>query len=318
MIAAGSAEASITIGSSLSAPPTHATCGTADGTTGSCTIRQFTLASPAAGGISASQNGVVVRWRIRISSSPFTTALTVTPRIFNGNTAVSSGTSTVVPLPGGTYTFGSRVPIAAGNYFGLDLAPTALGGVGNVVMVLQSSGLGASHFWTPRLNDGQTDPPLTLNDREYLYNADIEPDADGDRFGDESQDACPADSTTQVAPCPDRVVPVLTGAKLRGARGFSIVADEAGTLRVRLFRVYPGHRAADGSCSRRNPVGRRCKAYKQIRKLTKTVTAGRLSGAFTKRKLKPGTYQLRFTLTDAAGNTSDTVRLKIRIKPVTG
>ena len=41
---------------------------------------------------------------------------------------------------------------------------------------------------------GATAPPdLAESDVEYFVNADIEPDADCDRYGDETQDACPAD-----------------------------------------------------------------------------------------------------------------------------
>ncbi|MEX0992922.1 MAG: hypothetical protein WDZ37_02905 [Solirubrobacterales bacterium] len=52
---------------------------------------------------------------------------------------------------------------------------------------------------------GQFSPPLTdtssgaalagPNDLEFLVNADVEPDADGDGYGDETQDLCPGDSS---------------------------------------------------------------------------------------------------------------------------
>src|SRR5512133_1939975 len=47
--------------------------------------------------------------------------------------------------------------------------------------------------WEPPLADGATQAPIftPTNTGERTFNADIERDADGDGFGDETQDACP-------------------------------------------------------------------------------------------------------------------------------
>jgi uncharacterized repeat protein (TIGR01451 family) len=54
----------------------------------------------------------------------------------------------------------------------------------------------------PPLVDGAIVPPAPppRDNVEELYNADVEPDADGDGFGDETQDACAQDGTRQT-PC---------------------------------------------------------------------------------------------------------------------
>jgi hypothetical protein len=64
------------------------------------------------------------------------------------------------------------------------------------------------HDWTPPLADGAVAPPPTdvCVQLESVYNADVEPDADGDGFGDETQDLCAADPTRQTACVADLAV----------------------------------------------------------------------------------------------------------------
>ena len=50
---------------------------------------------------------------------------------------------------------------------------------------------------------------------ELPFGGVIEPDADGDGYGDETQDACPADASPHVAPCDADIAPMFP----RGARG---------------------------------------------------------------------------------------------------
>ena len=50
--------------------------------------------------------------------------------------------------------------------------------------------------------DGQAAVPVFfLATTSFAYNADVEPDADHDGFGDETQDKCPTDASTQDS-CP--------------------------------------------------------------------------------------------------------------------
>jgi hypothetical protein len=57
------------------------------------------------------------------------------------------------------------------------------------------------YLWLPALADGQTAPAFVISSG-VLINADVEPDADRDGFGDETQDRCPADASAQGLPCP--------------------------------------------------------------------------------------------------------------------
>jgi hypothetical protein len=81
----------------------------------------------------------------------------------------------------------------------------ALGGVSAAAAV---TGSAYSIFFSPTLADGGTPRAFSSvgPNLELLVNADIEADADADGYGDETQDACPTDATTQGS-CPDKVAP---------------------------------------------------------------------------------------------------------------
>jgi hypothetical protein len=57
----------------------------------------------------------------------------------------------------------------------------------------------ASSLFLPRLGDAETRAPIASgpDDFEALFQAVVEPDSDGDGFGDETQDQCPQLSETQ-------------------------------------------------------------------------------------------------------------------------
>lgn len=201
--ASGEASAATTIGSNLSVP---AGASAIDCTgTGGCTLTNATLApsSTAAGGLSAPSDGVVVRWRIRIGSS----SSAITPRILRptgGATFTGAGTgSAVTPAANQISTFETRLPIKAGDLFGIDQAGSSF----NRVAVAGSS---YARWASPLLADaGPARSPTSTGALELLINADIEADADGDGYGDETQDACPSDASTQGA-CPDKTAPETT------------------------------------------------------------------------------------------------------------
>jgi hypothetical protein len=145
-------------------------------------------------------DGVVVQWTARFSSSsPADVRLRVLhPDPANAGdyiVAASSGFATV--SADGVKTADVRVPIKAGDHFALDLPPTALS-IGYVT----TTG-GTAKFFSPEPADGGSFTPLAVGDtnKELLLNAVVEPDVDGDGYGDESQDACPTDPEAHVAPC---------------------------------------------------------------------------------------------------------------------
>ena len=54
--------------------------------------------------------------------------------------------------------------------------------------------------------------PSTYSNIQVRLAAEIEPDADGDGYGDLTQDACPAKGSKQVAPCEDATTTTTTPA----------------------------------------------------------------------------------------------------------
>jgi hypothetical protein len=53
--------------------------------------------------------------------------------------------------------------------------------------------------------------PQAFNGSTLLVTGVIEPDADGDLYGDESQDACPNEASLHVAPCHADIALTMTG-----------------------------------------------------------------------------------------------------------
>jgi hypothetical protein len=103
---------------------------------------------------------------------------------------------TETPATNAISTFDVRFPIQTGDALGIDCCD------GSAYFFTPSTGV-APWLWNPRLVDGEEPRPGLLfpSDYELLINADIEPDEDGDGFGDETQDQCPTDASTQ-GQCP--------------------------------------------------------------------------------------------------------------------
>src|SRR5688572_9250084 len=180
--AAPGADAATTVGANLASGPVASACPSA------CTVAIATLpaANQASGGITvADPGGVIVRWRVRIgdeSEPPGAEPEPVALRVLTGNTGGASGPVETLPTAAGTYTFNARLPVTSGQRPGIDL----LDPTGGVSILAGATGA-SSHFWVPPL---QSEDERTPIDQATFYpniNVDIEPDADGDVFGDESQ-----------------------------------------------------------------------------------------------------------------------------------
>jgi hypothetical protein len=97
-------------------------------------------------------------------------------------------------------TRGTRVPISAGQ---------TIGAHGYVCLTSPAGAGMTARFTGPEPPVGATQTFDTVDPGRMLLQATIEPDGDGDGFGDETQDQCPADPSLQEAPC-DRVAPNAT------------------------------------------------------------------------------------------------------------
>ena len=180
-------------------------------------------------------------------------------------------------------TFAVRVPVGAGDRLGLWI-PTgascyAVSGSPNDVMTY----LSGSH---PEPTDGTTyDTNATQPGTRLDVSATIEPDADGDGYGDDTQDLCPtrADKQNECVP-PETTLTVRK--KVRTAK-------RRATVTARFTSSEPGSTFA---CT----VDGKAKAC---------------SGGSLKLKLKVGKHLVTVTATDAAGNPDPSPAVaKIKVK----
>jgi hypothetical protein len=118
-------------------------------------------------------SGVLVRWSVRTG-----TAASVAPAVFRSGLLQSN--DAVTPTPSPLTTVDVRLAIRAGDQLGM-FRPT----MGTMPQAVRSGTL--------------------------LVSGVIEPDADHDGYGDESQDACPAEASLHVAPCHADVALTMTG-----------------------------------------------------------------------------------------------------------
>jgi hypothetical protein len=150
----------------------------------------------------APADGVLVRWRVRADAGIFT------PRIIRATgsgtdyQAIVSGPPTVAGGPSNgrpaVRSFPTRLPMRAGDVLGLGLAPNSQ------ISVATST---AQFLFLPDLVDGG--PAQSGGNASFLaipIDGDLEPDADGDHYGDVTQDACPTDALHQDA-CPEAPKP---------------------------------------------------------------------------------------------------------------
>ena len=146
-------------------------------------------------------DGVVVRWRVLSSNSNQFRIRILSPQSGSGLKVLSSSaveSVSVEPSPpiGKVTSFATRLSIPAGSYVGLasptkSLAPIAL----------SVSGASATEFHDAPDGTVISDPG-TARSWEVAYDADVEPDADHDGYGDVTQDSCPGSATVHEGQCP--------------------------------------------------------------------------------------------------------------------
>ena len=178
---AAAARAATTVGSDLSSTPTASVCAS------SCTA--FGVSSSSGDPVAVAPfSGVIVGWAVR-SASPTATLTLRTLRPVSGTSSYAPvRTGDPQSIPAGVSKYGARIPVSAGDIIGID----ASGGA----KLFAPSTTFASKVFNPPLPSNN--PSATWPD-ELLLNADIEHDADGDGYGDETQDLCPTDASRHTA-----------------------------------------------------------------------------------------------------------------------
>jgi hypothetical protein len=317
------APAAVTIGSNLAgtgADNLGAYCPSG----GVCTGTNLSLppGSTAANGLVSPINGVVVRWRVKSGSSGNPVTLRVL-RPAGGATFTGAGTSTPAATASGiSGFFPTRLPIRAGDSVGLNIANSALvwantAGANGLVW-------GSLNGYPAGLADGGTAAGAAQGNKELLVQAVVEPDVDGDGFGDETQDGCPADATRQAPPCatgpvnPDaNPAPVISNLRVSPARfrlgspaRIRFTLSETTRYRLAFDQARPGRRRGT-RCrlqTRLVRTGRRCTHYTRRGTIRATGSAGAkrrvFRGRIRGRALPLGRYRLTATGVDRQGKAA--------------
>ncbi|HEU4944845.1 MAG TPA: hypothetical protein VFT10_06745 [Solirubrobacterales bacterium] len=148
--------------------------------------------------LTAPSGGVITKWKSTLVPAPVSIPQTLKVlRQTGANTVLIVGESTG-SITGGTNTFDTRIPIQTGDRLGLFGSP----GFGNLICNAPGPENGYAGFEGGGAV-GQTVPfvsGLTAEARFPVF-AVLEPDADNDGFGDETQDLCPQLASVQTA-CP--------------------------------------------------------------------------------------------------------------------
>jgi hypothetical protein len=190
----GAANAATTFGSDLDLAPNLASCIQSPCTVANTTLPGAQLTSPI--------DGVVVRWRVRVSGQATLLMLyVIRPAAGGAYSFVDSSTPEAIPVTADqVLPFATRQPIAAGDLLGV----TVLGPGQPALSSNDQAGVTWVR-WTPALAAGETRVPQVFPPPsfEVLVNSDVEPDCDSDGLGDETQDA-------DISSCNPATNPVAT------------------------------------------------------------------------------------------------------------
>lgn len=268
-------------------------------------------------------DGVVLRWRFKDGDFGNTHRLKVFRPTGAPNQYTAVAESDPVDYAGNnTIARGNtRIGVRAGDLLGWS-------GTGGFKSVATAGAAGRTTGPDPGI--GTTGgAPVDGGGFEYLYNADVEPDADHDLWGDLSEDGC----TTNAARRDDCVAPAVGGPSLSNTR-FTIdskgaVIARGGAKKGTTISLTLGEAAATGFVVEKAQNGRRvgascrkqAKSNKRKRKCTRYVKvhvferalpvgatsiaySGRYKKAAKKKTLAAGNYRLVVTATDANGNST--------------
>ena len=272
-------------------------------------------------------DGVVVRWRVLSSNSGQFRVRVLSPQgsvlKVLSSSAVESVSVEPSPPIGKVTSFATRLPIPVGSYVGLasptkSLAPIAL----NVS--------GASETEFHDAPDGSViAEPGTAHSSEMAYDADVEPDADHDGYGDITQDSCPGTAAVHDGQCPviDVFPPPATTPKITGLevvpKKFRVKA-KGNSAKLKLTLSHEATVAfgieAKKTCGGKGKGKKaRCKpGFRSVQTITQKLPAGQdtipYSARLRGRALRPGSYRVTAVPT-AGGVTGKATRATFTVLP---
>jgi hypothetical protein len=154
----------------------------------------------------ATVSGVITEWQFQAAANPGSLALQVLDGDPNMNTSFTpvAESSTETASASQLNEFATRIPITAGQFVGLRVVTASHG-----CYYFVTPGTGFTDFSVspaPLPGGGPAMFGNAMGDAATNVSATIEPDADNDGYGDETQDGCPGKSTRQD----DCVKPTVT------------------------------------------------------------------------------------------------------------
>jgi hypothetical protein len=156
---------------------------------------------------SAGQGGVIVAWAYRTDGSNPSIRLTVWEDLGGGAGAntfrleARSALKTTSPNTTNPYTESPGIPINPGEKLGSYASSTPHSCISNGVSGDVIEGFFFGDQSDPTVGTSRTSSS-TLSGARVPISAAVEPDADGDLYGDETQDSCPSSAAVHVGPCP--------------------------------------------------------------------------------------------------------------------
>jgi hypothetical protein len=307
--------------------------------TGPSVWAQLSTSDPALSYRVPSGGGVITSWTVwtkadEPATAPYTLEL-LTPAA-GGDYVVSARDTQQITTAAGGIAVGSTVPTRIGAAGG-ELLGVWAGDNGSLAVPLTTSdddaaGLDSNQPTDPALQSTVHFISTPLTKRRLLLGAVLEPDADRDVYGDESQDACPGDATAHVAPCPvappnlnplhpptTNTTPDKTSPRL-SAGAHSARLSRSGAIAFRLTSTENATGTATGTISL--PKGAKVVRFKRAgvrltanRTVTIRLKLSKKDAARVRRALgRHSRLKARITLAahDGAGNAA-TKRLSLKL-----
>ncbi len=320
MLVVSPSHSAVTIGSNLTNPAGGGVCGFGSFIAADfrCTFVQTSQTlDVATGGLMVPSDGVMVRWRVKLGTlASDITRFAATPQVLRANTGGAKGDLVELPLDDpGVHQYDTRLPVKAGDSVGLqtDVTTDDVSG-GNSPITYCNSGAGTLNRYSGGIDEGEFVPIDPVANCELLLNGDIEPDADHDGFGDETQDQCPTNTAIQ-GPCPDTTPPTAT-ISLSNAQ--NLVAQKA--VIVSVSSNEAGAASASGTLE-----VRRAKTTYPLSATTVMLNANELTTLFVelpdetlkaakkgRRRHKKVAATVTVQVRDAAGNASGATQVTVR------
>lgn len=216
-------------------------------------------ASVATGGVNyvVPSAGVITKWGANVVPYPggITGRLTVVNESPAGTYTVRDASGTQ-PINSGNNIFDVRIPVSAGEQIG------TFGALGILVCPTGNAGDVTNYLVGPVGDPGTVFSGTTPAGSNHLaLHATLEPDVDGDGFGDETQDFCPQSASFQIV-CPTPVIK-------------RFIVPGASSLRVLLTTTVTGPVTLSGT-AKVPKIGKKKGKTIKFKAVKRTITAGDL------------------------------------------